>query len=72
MISVNFEDVNCEHLLDYRALHSYITERVVPGKMTYIFLDEIQAVTDFQRVVDSFYIRVNVDIYITGSPSENR
>ena len=49
MISVNFEDVNCEHLLDYRALHSYITERVVPGKMTYIFLDEIQAVTDFQR-----------------------
>lgn len=67
MISINFEDVENEHLLEYHALHSYVTERLVPGKMTYIFLDEIQAVPDFQKAVDSLYIRENTDIYITGS-----
>ena len=40
IIAINFEDVENEGLLDYHALHSYVTERLVPGKMTYIFLDE--------------------------------
>ena len=42
-------------------------ERLVSGKSTYIFLDEIQHVHDFPKVVDSLYIKKNVDIYITGS-----
>lgn len=67
MISINFEDVVSEHLLDYHILHSYVIERLVPGKMTYIFLDEIQSVPHFQKAVDSLYIRENTDIYITGS-----
>lgn len=35
--------------------------------MTYIFLDEVQNVEQFPKVVDSIYIKENVDIYITGS-----
>ncbi len=35
--------------------------------MTYIFLDEVHHIDDFPKVVDSLYIRKNVDIYITGS-----
>ena len=35
--------------------------------MTYIFLDEIQNVTDFPKVLDSLYIKKNIDIYVTGS-----
>ena len=34
---------------------------------TYVFLDEVQYVTDFERAVDSLFIRPNVDLYITGS-----
>lgn len=67
MISINFEDIENEHLLEYHSLHKYITERLVSGKMTYIFLDEIQNVPDFQKAIDSLYIRDNTDIYITGS-----
>jgi predicted AAA+ superfamily ATPase len=67
IISVNFEDVANEPLLDYRKLHEYITERLAPGKMTYVFLDEIQNVPQFQKAVDSLFIRDNVDVYITGS-----
>lgn len=40
---------------------------VVDGKSNYIFLDEIQNVAEFQRLVDSLYIKPNVDVYITGS-----
>ena len=42
IISINFEDLDFEDLLDYKALHQYIKDRLCPGKMTYIFLDEIQ------------------------------
>ena len=67
IISINFEDLEYEHLLDYRALYGYIKERLCADKMTYIFLDEIQKVPDFQKVVDSLYVKKNTDVYITGS-----
>jgi predicted AAA+ superfamily ATPase len=44
-----------------------VTDRLVPDKKFYLFLDEIQLVKDFPLVVDSLYIRKNIDIYITGS-----
>lgn len=67
MISVNFEELEYEHLLDYKALYHYIKERLCPDCMTYIFLDEIQKVPYFEKVVDSLYVKENTDIYITGS-----
>ena len=66
---INFEDLDYEDLLDYKALYQYIKERLCGGKMTYIFLDEIQNVPDFQKVVDSLYVKNNTDVYITGSNS---
>lgn len=67
IIAINFEDLDYEELTDYKKLYSYLKERLVPGKMTYIFLDEIQNVNDFPKVLDSLYIKKNVDIYVTGS-----
>lgn len=67
IISINFEELEYEHLLDYRALYGYIKERLCADEMTYIFLDEIQNVPDFQKVVDSLYVKKNTDVYITGS-----
>lgn len=67
IVSINFEDIDFEELTEYRKLYSHLKERLVPGKVTYIFLDEIQHVEDFPKVVDSLYIKKNVDIYITGS-----
>lgn len=67
IISINFEDISFDYLLEYHALHQYITERLLDDRKTYIFLDEIQAVSDFQKVVDSLFLKDNVDIYITGS-----
>ena len=67
IIYVNFEELEYEDLLDYKALYSYIKSQLHPEKTTYIFLDEIQQVVNFQKAVDSLYVKQNVDIYITGS-----
>ena len=67
IISINFEELEFEHLLSYRELYAYIKERLCEGKMTYIFLDEIQKVESFEKVVDSLYVKDNTDIYVTGS-----
>ena len=67
IISINFERLEFENLLDHHALYKYITERLQPGKMSYIFLDEVQMVPEYQKAVDSLFVRENVDVYITGS-----
>ena len=67
IVSINFEDLKFEALLDYRSLYEYVEDKIIPGKKMYIFLDEIQKVSDFEKTVDSLYIKENVDVYITGS-----
>lgn len=69
IISLNFEELENETLLDYKALYSYIKERLCKDKMTYIFLDEIQNVASFEKAIDSLYVKDNTDVYITGSNS---
>lgn len=69
IISINFEDFEYERLCDPGELYQYIKERILPGRRMYLILDEIQNVRDFQRVIDSFFIRDYIDIYITGSNS---
>lgn len=67
MIAINFEDIDYEELTDYKKLYAYLKERLLKDKMTYIFLDEVHHIKDFPKVVDSLYIKKNVDVYITGS-----
>ncbi len=67
IIAVNLEDYAFDELLDPKKLHAYVLDRIPEGKKAYVFLDEVQNVPDFQRVVDSLFIRKNVDLYITGS-----
>lgn len=68
IIFLNFEDYDNKYLRNPDELYSYIKERLTQ-KMNYIFLDEIQSVENFPEIVDSLYIKDNVDIYITGSNS---
>ena len=67
IISLNFEDIAYEDLPDHKTLYRWVTDRLHKTKTTYVFLDEIQMIPDFQKVVDSLYIKKNVDLYIAGS-----
>ena len=63
----NFEDLDILSIGDIYQIHTHIKERLIDDKMNYIFLDEVQNIKEFQRLVDSLYIKPNVDVYITGS-----
>ena len=67
IISINFEDMYYEELTDYKKLYEYIKSKMIGDKKNYIFLDEIQHVDKFEKVVDSLFIKENTDLYITGS-----
>lgn len=67
IISINLEDLENSDLLDYKALYSYIKEKLVSGKTNYIFIDEVQKCAGFEKAVDSLFIKKNCDVYITGS-----
>ncbi len=67
IISINFENADYEELQDRKKLYEYLKSKLVKGKKTYIFLDEIQEVIEFEKTVDSLFINKDVDLYITGS-----
>ena len=67
IVSINFEDLVHENLLDYRELYRYVVARLAPDRKTYVFLDEIQHVPMFQKAVDSLLLKENCDLYLTGS-----
>ena len=67
IISINLEDIEFENLTNYRALYDHIKAMLIPDKMNYIFLDEIQHVDSFEKAVDSLFLKDNCDVYITGS-----
>ncbi|MBO5117075.1 MAG: AAA family ATPase, partial [Treponema sp.] len=68
IIFINFEDYENKSLRNIDSLYDYIKQRLT-SKMNYVFLDEVQRVEDFPEVVDSLYIKDNVDLYLTGSNS---
>ena len=67
-ISINFEDMTYSSLTTAAALHDYLKKQIADKEgRVYLFLDEIQEVTDWEKCVNSLRVNSDVDIYITGS-----
>ena len=69
IISLNFENPKDMIFNDWKELYTYIENKLLPDKMNYIFLDEIQVIPNFEKTVDGLFINKKVDLYITGSNS---
>jgi predicted AAA+ superfamily ATPase len=67
IIKIDLEPMDAKPLYDPETLYKYITNRLQSGRMNYVFIDEVQNCEGYERVVDSLYIKKNVDVYITGS-----
>jgi len=67
IISINLEDGDYHEVETYKQLYKLVTDRFISDKKMYIFIDEVQRVEEFQKCVDSLYIKKNCDVYITGS-----
>lgn len=70
ILTINFEEFENEAYLDPHALHNRIIESVVPGERLYVFLDEVQHVNEYERVLDSLYVKPDIDLYVTGSTAD--
>ena len=66
IIKINLEDPTY-NFTNYWELYNYINDLITTKDMYYIFLKEVQNVSDFQKAVDGLYIKDNADVYITGS-----
>ena len=51
----------------WEAIYFDIKSKLVEGANNYIFLDEVQNIDNFEKLVDGLYVSENVDVYITGS-----
>jgi predicted AAA+ superfamily ATPase len=71
IIWLNLEDqAHADLAADYRALHDYVANRLVDDAQTYVFIDEIQVVDQFEKAIDSLHLRPRVDLYVTGSNAQ--
>jgi len=66
IVYINFESFSNEHLLDNTELYNYVI-KLYDKKKLYLLFDEVQLVNEWQKVVNSFRIDIEADIYITGS-----
>ena len=66
IIEINFESMRFSEMT-VEEFYSHITEQVIPGKRMYLFFDEVQRITGWEKAVNSFRVDFDCDIYITGS-----
>ncbi|MDE6264069.1 MAG: ATP-binding protein [Paramuribaculum sp.] len=68
-ITINLEDFAFSHITDASSLNNEIASRLSKDRNNYIFIDEIQEVKDFDKVIRSLNLDSKNDIYVTGSNS---
>ena len=67
IIHMNLESLRYRDMTDHVALYEYVGGLIVDGTINYLIFDELQAVTEWEKAVESFRLDYDVDIYITGS-----
>lgn len=67
IIFLNFEERENLHLTNWTTLYDEITEKVNPKEKYYVFLDEVQLINDFEKLINSLFTKKNIDLYVTGS-----
>ncbi|MEG1639221.1 MAG: ATP-binding protein, partial [Erysipelotrichaceae bacterium] len=67
ILHMNMESLQHRDLLSYLAFYDYVSSHIVKGEKNYLIFDELQAVTHWEKAIESFRLDFDVDIYITGS-----
>ena len=67
IIFLNFEERENLHLTDWTVLYDEIIIKIKANKKYYVFLDELQLVNDFEKLINSLFTKKNIDLYVTGS-----
>ena len=70
IIKLEFDSIENEEYTNPKKLYEYVMQKVVDKDTYYVILDEIQKVSDFESVLNSFLRKPNLDVYVTGSNSK--
>lgn len=69
IIHLRFDEYSNKKLLDSNELSKYLNNKIIDNEKYYLFLDEIQEVEDFEKIINELNNKGNIDIFITGSNS---
>ncbi|MBQ3804396.1 MAG: ATP-binding protein [Prevotella sp.] len=67
IVSMNFEERENASFNDWKDVYDNIIERITTNGTHYVFLDEVQILPNFERLIDALYVRADIDLYVTGS-----
>lgn len=67
IVFLNFEERENARFTSWEDVYDYIMEILAPAAKRYVFLDEVQMVPHFEKLVDALYVKKDIDLYITGS-----
>ena len=67
IVAFDFENPDTTDFASWREVWNLIKPRLKSGATTYVFLDEVQRVPEFEKLVDGLYARKGTDVYVTGS-----
>jgi len=65
---INFEEpekIGVEY--EWRKVYDKILSGLLPDKMNYVFLDEVQSIPEFEKMINGLQAKKNIDLYVTGS-----
>ncbi len=52
---------------NWKEIYDYVIEYIHPDKMNYVFIDEVQNVSEFEKLLEGLYVHPRIDLYVTGS-----
>ncbi len=64
---INFENPEYSYGVNWNDIYQKIDKNLVPEEMNYVFLDEVQYISEFERLLTGLQAKQNVDLYVTGS-----
>ena len=68
IISLNFEDTS--DISNWRELYNYINDKIISSEMYYVFLDEVEILNQFEKLINGLFLNKNIDLYVTFSNSK--
>ena len=68
IISLNFE--NTSDISNWKELYNYINDKIISSEMYYVFLDEVEILNQFEKLINGLFLNKNIDLYVTFSNSK--
>ena len=67
IISMSFEQREHSEYTTWQEVYDVVVSKITTNQMYYVFLDEVQLIPQFERLIDAFFVRKDIDLYVTGS-----